>query len=75
LYYLPVFGQKNDQNDSLENATLNFSGLANVVVGVANSATGKIISSGGGPTTFLRWLAGVSGDAGPHRKSQQLSTP
>ncbi len=33
--------------------TMNFSGLANVVGDVTNSATGKIISSGGGPTTFL----------------------
>ncbi len=35
------------------NGTMNFSGLANVVGDVTNSATGKIISSGGGPTTFL----------------------
>ncbi|MBI2826216.1 MAG: PEP-CTERM sorting domain-containing protein [Planctomycetia bacterium] len=35
------------------NGTMNFSGLANVVGDVTNSPTGKIISSGGGPTTFL----------------------
>ena len=33
--------------------TTNFSGLANVVGDVTNAATGKIISAGGGPTTFL----------------------
>jgi hypothetical protein len=35
------------------NGTVNFSGLANVVGDVTNSAGGKIISSGGGPTTFF----------------------
>ncbi|MEX2168356.1 MAG: hypothetical protein WD851_03525 [Pirellulales bacterium] len=33
--------------------TMNFSGAANVVGDVTNSATGKIISAGGGPTTFF----------------------
>jgi hypothetical protein len=32
--------------------TMNFSGLANVVGDVANAPGGKVISSGGGPTTF-----------------------
>jgi T5SS/PEP-CTERM-associated repeat protein/autotransporter-associated beta strand protein len=35
------------------NGTMNFSGSANVVGDVTNSATGKVISSGGGPTTFF----------------------
>jgi T5SS/PEP-CTERM-associated repeat protein len=35
------------------NGTMNFSGLANVVGDVTNAAGAKIISSGGGPTTFL----------------------
>jgi hypothetical protein len=35
------------------NGTMNFSGLANVVGDVTNSPAAKIISSGGGPTTFF----------------------
>jgi T5SS/PEP-CTERM-associated repeat protein len=36
----------------VNHGTMNFSGAANVVGDVTNSATGKVISSGGGPTTF-----------------------
>ncbi len=37
----------------VNHGTMNFSGSANVVGDVTNSATGKVISSGGGPTTFF----------------------
>jgi hypothetical protein len=40
-------------NALTNNGTMNFSGLANVIGDVTNAAGGKIISSGGGPTTFF----------------------
>ncbi len=40
-------------NALTNNGTMNFSGLANVVGDVTNPRGSKIISSGGGPTTFL----------------------
>ena len=40
-------------NGLTNNGTMNFSGLANVVGDMTNSVGAKIISSGGGPTTFF----------------------
>ncbi len=40
-------------NGLTNNGTMNFSGSANVVGDITNSAGAKIISSGGGPTTFF----------------------
>ena len=41
------------RNGLVNNSTMNFSGVANVVGNVTNAAGGKIISTGGGPTTFF----------------------
>ncbi len=49
-----ISGNGTLKTNALTNSgTMNFSGLANIVGDVTNNAGGKIISSGGGPTTFF----------------------